>query len=192
MHPPASQQQARDAATIERCRSGERDAFRELVERYQAYAYALAFRLVCDDERSRDIVQESFIRAWRHLDGFDLSKRFTTWLYTIVVRLAYDDIRGERRRRFLIADRGHDQPSGEDLLEGVANRELAEKIRSLVEGLPPTQRMVFVMRDLQDLSVEETAEALSLSASSVKANLSYARRRIRERMERMEKVKGTR
>lgn len=182
----ASVPDKRDADLIARCRAGESDAFRGLVERHQEYAYALAFRMVCDENRARDIVQESFIRAWRHLDRFDASRRFTTWLYAIIVHAAYDDLRGQRRRQALfVPSESSGQAPGGDPLEAIANRDLAERIRGLTGDLPAKQRMVFVLRDLQDLSVEETAETLGISESSVKANLSYARRRIRERMERI-------
>jgi RNA polymerase sigma-70 factor (ECF subfamily) len=179
-----------EAGLIARCRAGEVDAFRELVERYQQYAYALAFRMVCADDRAREIVQESFIRIWRNLDRYDSSKKFSTWLYAIVVHLAYDVIRADRRRLGLFTgfSDGEAEPASEgDLLESVSNRDLAERIRRLTAELPPKQRMVFVLRDLQDLTVQEVAETLGMSASSVKANLCYAREQIRKRLERLMK-----
>ena len=83
---------------IERSRRGEREAFRVLVEHHQSYAFALAFRLVCDEDAAKDIVQESFIRVWKHLSEYRPTVKFTTWLYRIVVNLSYDRLKTDRRR----------------------------------------------------------------------------------------------
>jgi RNA polymerase sigma-70 factor (ECF subfamily) len=187
---PAVHPEEPEAELIARCRAGEVDAFRQLLERYQQYAYALAFRIVFGDDRAREIVQESFIRVWQNLGRFDSSRKFSTWLYAIVVNLAYDGIRADRRRLGMFSSFSGEEAepaSGSDLQESVSNRDLAERIRRLTAELPPKQRMVFVLRDLQDLSVQEVAETLGMSASSVKANLCYARQQIRKRLERLMK-----
>jgi RNA polymerase sigma-70 factor (ECF subfamily) len=177
-----------ETTLINQCQSGDVDAFRKLVEQHQQFAYRLAFRLVCGDDVAKDIVQESFIRVWRNLHRFDQTKKFTTWLHTIVVNLAYDQLRTDRRRRglFFSLVRDDDPPATEsDAQEALSNKELAERIRGLTGSLPPKQRMVFVLRDLQDLTIQEVAETLGMSASSVKANLCYARAQIRKRMQQM-------
>jgi RNA polymerase sigma-70 factor (ECF subfamily) len=167
---------------------GDLLAFRQLVELHQQYAFSLAFRIVCDEDDARDIVQETFIRVWSHLKDYVPEAKFTTWLYKIVVNLSYDRLKGEGRRRrlFTVISKASDRdlqvggPSAEAALE---NRDLADKIRSIAKGLPLRQRMVFVLRDLQDLSVEEVAEVLEMSHESVKTNLCYARRHIRLRLQ---------
>ena len=78
---------------IERSRGGDGEAFRLLVKAHQGYAYALAFRLVCDDEAAKDVVQESFIRIWKHLPEYRPTVKFTTWMYRIVVNLSYDRLK---------------------------------------------------------------------------------------------------
>jgi RNA polymerase sigma-70 factor (ECF subfamily) len=97
-----------------------------------------------------------------------------------------------RRRQVVTRDWGDTDEimSGEPLDCAIANKELAERIRALAGDLPPTQRMVFVLRDLQDYSVAEVAEMLHASQGSVKANLCYARARIRRTIEKMERVEG--
>ena len=75
---------------IARCRKGESLAFREIVERYQGYAFSLAFRVLWDEDDARETVQESFVRVWKHLAAYDGRSRFTTWLYSIVTHLAQD------------------------------------------------------------------------------------------------------
>jgi len=174
-----------DSALVARCRAGDCSAFRRLVERHEHYAYAIAFRLVCSEQRARDVVQESFIRVWKNLDRFDPDRKFTTWLYSIVAHQACDEMRSNRRRMGLftsLREEGEREAGSGDLAEEVSNRDLAESIRRLTGELPPTQRIVFILRDLQDMSVDEVSETLGLSHSSVKANLSYARTRIRKRL----------
>lgn len=179
---------------IARSKQGDVRAFRQVVETYQQYAFSLAFRIVCDHDDARDVVQETFVRVWKHIGSFDPETRFTTWLYKIVVNLSYDRLKGEGRRKRIFAmwpEAGAESfedkrsPIDADLI----NRDLAEKIKAIAEGLPVKQRMVFVLRDLQDLTVDEVSEILEMSRESVKTNLCYARRQIRLRLERLE-VKG--
>ncbi len=175
---------------LQRCLDGDRRAFRELVASCQQYAFALAFRIVLDEDEAKEIVQEAFIRVWKNLHSFDPAVRFTTWLYRIVVNLSYDTTRKRSRHqgRSVPLDAADEQGARVALEEetAVINRDLAAKIRAFAENLPPVQRKVFVLRDLQDLSVDETAEILSMSAGAVKTNLCYARRSIRKRMEQLE------
>ncbi len=175
---------------LERCLDGDRQAFRQLVASCQQYAFALAFRIVWDEDAAREIVQEAFIRVWKNLGSYDPAVKFTTWLYRIVVNLSYDATRKWSRRQ----ERSVPLEAADDLAvartpdeeTALINRDLAAKIRAFSEHLPPAQRMVFVLRDLQDLSISETAEILSMSPAAVKTNLCYARRSIRKRMEHLE------
>lgn len=181
----SSEKSPEEKRLIERSQAGDMNAFRTLVERHQRYAYALAFRIVCNESDARDIVQESFIRVWRSLKAFDLDKKFTTWLYRIVVNLACDCMRAEKRKRRLFLVTGEEECfARENGLsdETVCNRDLVEHIRRLADGLPPRQRLVFVLRDLQDMTMEEVAETLHMSMASVKTNLCYARKQIRKRL----------
>jgi len=178
---------------IERSQSGETEAFRLLVEEHQGFAFALAFRLVCDQDAAKDVVQESFIRVWRHLWEYDPATKFTTWLYRIVVNLSFDQLKVDKRRRRVIEnERELDamSASGNSVAEqNLINKDLAEKIKSVAARLPLKQRLVFVLRDLNDFSVKETAEVLAMSSSSVKANLSYARQNIRKHMRHIDNVR---
>jgi len=178
---------------IEHSKRGDSDAFRHLVERHQSYAFTLAFRLVCDEETAKDVVQESFIRIWKHLQEYDPAIKFTTWLYRIVVNLSFDQLKMDKRRKRVIENEQElDERFALDnnvAEQGFVNRDLAERIRSVAARLPLKQRLVFVLRDLNDLSVRETAEALAMSGGSVKANLSYARQAIRKQMEQLDHVR---
>ncbi len=172
---------------IGRCAERDVRAFEQLVRQFQSYAFALAMRLLCNEEEASDAVQESFVRVWKHLDRYDRGRKFTTWLYAIVTNISLDRLRAIKRNRRLFFSRDEDPSIGDiqderDLHEIQSNEELAGMIRALTDELPLKQRLVFTLRDLQDLSVEEVSEAAGMSIGSVKTNLHYARRRIRQRM----------
>jgi len=172
---------------IARCKEGDLDAFRELVEGNQGFAFALAFRLLCNEEDAKDVVQESFVRVWRHLIRYDSGQKFTTWLYRIVVNLCYDRLKARKRRtRIMVSADDESSPgivSSSPLLDKeLANREIAAIIERLADRLSSKQRMVFVLRDLQDLDMKEIVEVTGMPMGSVKTNLYLARRTIRERL----------
>ena len=172
---------------IGRCVERDEIAFEQLVRQFQSYAFALAMRLLCNEEEASDAVQESFVRVWRHIYRYDRKKKFTTWLYTIVTNQSLDRLRAIRRSRRLFFSRdeyldAEDVQSLDDIAEIQSNEELTAMIISLTAALPEKQRLVFTLRDLQDLSVGEVAEIADMSVASVKTNLHYARRRIRRLM----------
>ena len=161
---------------------GDRQAFRRVVERHYSYAYRLAFRTLRSIPDAEDVVQETFIKVWDHLPRFDRSARFTTWMYTIVANLCIDRLRRRERWRSWMRPEGYDWENAKDPVDAVQHHEtqdLADIIRSLAGKLSPVQRIVFALRDLEDLDIAEVAAITGLSIGSVKTNLSYARRRIR-------------
>ena len=169
---------------ISKCVERDAQAFERLVRQFQSFAFALAMRLLADEDEAKDVVQECFVRVWTNINRFDQKRKFTTWLYRIVTNLAVDRLRAMRRsRRIFFARDEHVEPgdaqSTEDIAEIESNRELAAMINDLTRELPVKQRLVFTLRDLQDLSVEEVAEVATMSVGSVKTNLHYARKRIR-------------
>ncbi|MFC1545325.1 RNA polymerase sigma factor [Gemmatimonadota bacterium] len=174
---------------LRRSRNGDMDAFRLVVGHYRGYASALAIRMLCDIDEADDVVQEAFIRVWRHLADYDPGSRFTTWLYTIVTNLCFDRLRSRKRDRdvFVVADgeRLAAVPSEEREPDRMVREEdtLCE-IRILTRDLPPKQRVVFVLRDLQDLDAKEVSEITGINAGAVRTNLFLARRKIREGLER--------
>ncbi len=176
-------------ADIRSSQQGDENAFARVVRAHYSYAYTLAFRLVLDESDADDVVQEGFVRVWKNLDRFDPNTRFTTWLYRIVTNVSLDVIRA-RKRRPMITDREPDDiPMGETADAGnpealTGNRDMIEHIKRLAADLPDTQRLVFTLRDIQDLTIEEVCECTGLSSESVRSNLHYARKRLRERLER--------
>jgi len=173
-------------ASISKAINGDVEAFREIVERHQQFVYRAAFRLLANAEDARDATQECFIRVWKNLHTFDASKRFTTWLYKIIVNLCYDDLRRAYRKRKSSLEPNHLSLTGhDDIEEETINSDLAHKIRMVSKQLKPQQRMVFVLRDLEDLDLKEIAHILNISTGAVKSNLCYARRNIREKMQKL-------
>jgi RNA polymerase sigma-70 factor (ECF subfamily) len=167
---------------IRSVRAGDHAAFGELVRLHQQYAYALAMRFVWDHAEAEDIVQDSFIRVWNHCGSYNEEMRFTTWLYSIVTRVAMDRIRRRRRWGLLFVrstGENDDVPEQSSIEHGVHNAQAIERVRSLTAQLPHVQRLVFTLRDLQDLPAEEVAQITGMSPSSIKANLWHARKRMR-------------
>jgi len=174
------------------CKQSDTDAFRQIVKRHQGYAFALAFRILCESEDAKDVVQESFIRVWTHRAEYHADVKFTTWLYKIVVNLCYDRLRAKQRREkmFLRQDDRMGEPTemhSDNPEELAVNRDLAERILHLAAKLPEKQRIVFTLRDIHDQTIEEVAAIVGISPESVRTNLCYARAAIRTRLEGMRK-----
>ena len=160
-------------------------AFEQLVRNYQPYAFSLAMKFLCDETEASDVVQESFLRIWKNIDRYDPNQKFTTWLYKIVSNLCVDRFRSLRRSRSLFLSRDRDSvledlPDERDWETLRSQEQLADIIRTLSSRLSRTQRLVFTLRDLQNMTVEEVVEITGLSIGSVKTNLHYARKSIRD------------
>ena len=177
---------------MERCRSGDMSAFRHIVEIHQHYAYTIAFRVLRDEESAKDVVQEAFIRVWKHIAMYQTTVKFTTWLYKIVVHLCYDRMKMESRRRKIVGlfgamTQNEDLADGRNPVDAYETRDIAEHLLALAKRLPPRQQLVFMLRDVQDFTIAEIAEITEMSAGSVKTNLCYARQRIRAAYEGLER-----
>ena len=172
---------------IEKAQQGNTLAFEEIVKCYQSYAYALAFRFIYDEDDAEDIVQESFIRIWEHVRDFDPKTKFTTWMYKIVVNLCLDKIKANKRRMNVFT-RSYNSSFIEnsvdkfDLEHEYSNKEMTAFIKSLAYGLSDKQRMIFLLRDFQDLTIEEVTDITGMSESAIKTNLFYARQNIRRKL----------
>jgi len=176
---------------LERLRARDDEAFEELVRRFGGRLLATARHLLPRTEDAQDAVQEAFLSAFRCLDRFRGGCRLSTWLHRIVVNAALMKLRGASRRpetpiedylpRF--DETGHHAaPVGEWTVspEGaLLSRETSERVRAAIENLPVSYRAVLVLRDIEELSTEETAEVLSLTRTAVKVRLHRARLALR-------------
>lgn len=188
MEQPTNEPAQNLSENLERCLNGDMNAFRPIVEEHQQYVFSIALRMLSDEEEANDVVQDSFIRVWKNLSFYRPTMKFTTWLYTIVTRLCYDKLRARRRIRTrrleeidasLLASLASEH-NPEQLY---TNKELVQTMSILTEELPHQQKFVFVLRDLEGFSVREVSEMLNVSEGSVKTNLVYARRYLRQRLE---------
>jgi RNA polymerase sigma-70 factor (ECF subfamily) len=173
------------ADLVDRARSGDRQAFEELVQRTYLDAYTLAHRLVGNEEDARDVVQEAYLRAYRGLKRFRGDAQFTTWMYRITANCAVTYL-GKRARH-----RHEELPEDSQVVdlaphadpEGYAARAaLRDRLSSALDDLPPKLRAVVVLRDIYDLPHEEIAAELGISESAAKVRLHRARRKLRERL----------
>jgi RNA polymerase sigma-70 factor, ECF subfamily len=171
--------------TISQAARGNRHAFRMLVESQQAFAYAVAFRFVGNAGDAEDIVQEAFVRLWKNLHQYRPQVKLSTWLYRIIANLCLDFLksRPEKQRRSAVGiGHSHALMDGSTPEAELYRRELMEAIHAAANELTPLQRAVFILRDLEDLPVEEVCDILSMPAGNVKSNLYYARRKVGERL----------
>ncbi|MBC8375300.1 MAG: RNA polymerase sigma factor [FCB group bacterium] len=175
-----------DAELILNCQSDDQRAFRILVERYQATAFRFAFRLTCDTPEAEDLCQKAFIRVWNYRNRINQDSLFSTLLYTIVSRLWLDHLKSKRLRFFVgkveVLDTEIVDPNVLPEILAI-NQDLAQRIKTLSKKLPPRQRLVFTLRDLEDLNIREVMEVTGLSRGSVKTNLSIARQKIRKQLQ---------
>ena len=165
-------------------KKGDKHAFRLLVEKYQSYAFSLAFRILCNEEEAKDAVQESFIAIWQKINTYDLKQKFTTWMYKIVSNKSIDRYRAIKRKHEFSIEEARKviekmQVETENIIE---NKEIGQVIGTLAEKLPEKQRLIFVLRDIQGLKPAEVGEILELPNDSVKSNLYLARKAIREKL----------
>ncbi len=175
---------------IEKVRNGDKDAFRKIVEEYRQHAFSVAFRIVCDEEEARDVVQDSFIKVWQKIGTYDMEQNFSSWLRRVIVNTAIDRLRQMRKIRLIrleevipVIDRLN-LASAETVLD---NAENALFISWLAEGLPEKQRLVFVLRDLEGIESPEVCGILNMQETSVKSNLYHARLAIREKLQKATK-----
>ena len=170
---------------IERVKKGDQAAFRKIVEEYRQQAFSMAFRILCDEEEARDVVQDSFIKIWQKIGTYDMTQKFSTWLYKIVANSAIDRMRQIKRHNLVNLDKvisQIDHLNFDDTQTEGDNKETARLIRWLAEGLPEKQMLVFILRDLEGIDSPEVRKILNMSETSVKSNLYHARIVIREKL----------
>jgi RNA polymerase sigma-70 factor (ECF subfamily) len=184
-----------DEELVERARRRDLGAFEELVARHEDRLYRAAVRLVRNDNDAREVLQEGLLSAWRRLDSFQGQSQFGSWLYRVVVNTALMLLRTRRRHPAVSVE---DLPPG--TLDGATSEELGgaggdwskrpdeqlqsaelkQHIQTAVDALPEILRVVFVLRDAEGLSTEETADILGITVPTVKTRLHRARLALRQ------------
>ena len=170
---------------IRQASEGNKEAFRYLVEAYQAFAFAVSYRFVGNDDDAEDIVQEAFIRLWKSLPRYRQEIKITTWLYRIIANLCLDFLksrRGKQRKNQVDISVSHSVQDPDTPEKKLHRQELMEAVWRAAEALTPKQRAVFILRDLEELPVEEVCSILSMSPGNIKSNLYYARLKVSEKL----------
>ena len=178
-HPPqAGPAAAEDAALVARARAGDERAFRALVERYRDRVYGLALRVVRSPADAEEVAQDAFVRAWLALRGFRGEASFSTWLYRIAVRRAFDRALTLRTRRGRETDLEAAEHAAAPAGGGEASPAM-RRLERLIDELSPAQRAAVTLYYLEDQSVERVAATLELPENTVKTHLSRARAALR-------------
>lgn len=167
---------------IQLARDGDKDALRELVKQHEKTLYSFAFKICRNKDKAEDIMQETFLSMIKSLKNFDGNSKLSTWLYRITVNHCLMSARSKKKELFV-------EPNDDDELFGekhaadwstipnksLENKELREILDRSIEKLAPDYRIVFTLRDVQQLSTEETASITGLSVAAVKSRLHRAR-----------------
>jgi RNA polymerase sigma-70 factor (ECF subfamily) len=175
-----------DSDVVQSFLDGNERAFGELVRRYDNRLVNFVYRTVGDRERAQDLVQETFVRVYRHLERFDQSKKFSTWIYTIASNLAKNELRNRSRNPLVLFqtikqhwDADHRPLEWEDTQykpdDLYRKRFLKEKVDEAVAQLPEHHRMVFVLRELEGKTYEEISDITGVNLGTVKSRLNRAR-----------------
>jgi RNA polymerase sigma-70 factor (ECF subfamily) len=188
-----------EAPFLEQARAGDSNAFSTLVKQYSRKIYRLAKQITQNDEDAEDVLQDTFMKAYEKLPEFKGESKFYTWIVRIAVNEALMKLRKRKSDKIVPLDEPVD--TGEDEVvrevavwdnpeQKLSQQEMAKILNEAVDSLKPDFRTVFVLRDIEELSTEETAETLGLSIPAVKSRLLRARLQLRERLTRQFKKKG--
>jgi RNA polymerase sigma-70 factor, ECF subfamily len=198
--PVSSQAGIDESVLLSQAREGDTQAFGEMVRRYEGKIFRLAQHITQNREDAEDVLQETFLKAYEHLDQFQGQSKFYTWVVRIAVNQALMKLRRRKTDKSVSLDDTID--TGEDTIvreiaawdenpeQRFSREEIGEILDSAIQSLEPPYRSVFVLRDMEELSTEETAEALGLSVPAVKSRLLRARLQLREKLTRQFKRKG--
>ena len=190
---PSSVAREDEHLLVASAKAGDASAFEELVNRYERKIFRLTMNITRNREDAEDAMQDAFMKAYSHLDRFQEESRFYTWLVRIAANEALMRLRKRRPNQVSL-----DEPieSEDDFIpqqiedwgpspeQRYAQTEMRDILRDVIEDLTPDFRIVFVLRDVEGLSTEETAEAVGISEAAVKSRLLRARLKLRQKLNR--------
>lgn len=166
---------------IGRILTGEKRLFELLIRKYNQRLYRIGMSILEDEAETEDAMQTAYINAYEHLSGFEQRSSFGTWLTRIMLNQCYEQKR--KSKRILI---NFEQPDNfvnmNTAVNELANKELSNALQQAIEKLPEKYRLVFVLREIEDLSVRETSAALNIEESNVKVRLNRAKTMLRENL----------
>jgi RNA polymerase sigma-70 factor (ECF subfamily) len=181
-----------DTALLARLKAGDQAAYTRLVEENASSIYRLALRLMGNEADAEDVLQETFLSAFKSIDRFEGRSSVSTWLYRIASNAALMRLRRNEPEQVSVdepVERDDGDPMPRQFFDfcclpedDLLREEAREQMKQAIDELPPTLRSVFVLRDIEGLSTAETAEALDLSVSAVKSRLMRARLKLRDQL----------
>ena len=186
---------ASEAAFVTRLRAGEPDAFEQLVRNYTPPLLRVARRLLGNDDEARDALQDAFISVFRSIRSFEAGSRLSTWLHRVVVNAALMKLRTRRRHPEeeiekylpLFQEDGHQIVPSVEWMESaetaLQRKEMRQLVRTAIDRLPDTYRTVLLLRDIEEMNTEETAEILGISTTAAKLRLHRARQALRSQLD---------
>ncbi|MCI0410762.1 MAG: sigma-70 family RNA polymerase sigma factor [Acidobacteria bacterium] len=173
---------------IERIQSGDLDAFAEIIRRHERRVLGMAVQMGLSPEDAQDAGQEVFLRVFRYLSGFQSGRNFEVWIWKIAVNVVYDQLRKRRDRGEVSWDahleNGAEEPSRSSGIHlHLENSQLCARLLKHMDALSKQERMVFVLRELQELDTAEVARAMGISRITVRRHGSSARQKLRRALE---------
>ena len=177
-----------DEQLVRKSQDDDERAFGELVSRYESKVYSLALKMLRNPEDAEDVLQDTFLRAYRGIKSFKGNSTFSTWVYRITANSALMRLR-KRQLPTVSIDDADEREAPINIadwapgpVEQMLNQETQAAMTEAIEALPPEFRQVFVLRDIEELSNAEVAEILDLSVAAVKSRLHRARLKVRNRL----------
>jgi RNA polymerase sigma-70 factor (ECF subfamily) len=181
-----------DLAAVARVRAGDSDGFRLLVERHGRAVFRLAYRMTGNEQDAEDVVQETFLRAYKQINRYESRASFGTWLYRIAANYALDLIRSHKRHKPVQAiaagngDGMHAIPSSDPLPDRMAfGNQVQEKIAAAMNELSAQERTAFVLRHFEGQSIVEISAALGIGENAAKHSIFRAVQKLRRALEPM-------
>ena len=183
-------EETEESEIVRRAQAGDREAFRQLVERYQRRVYSVCYGMLKNNDDCLDVSQEVFVKVFKYIANFNHQSSFYTWLYRITVNMCIDHIRKNSKVRKVeyddrISHDGADVEGEEHILPSTlglspdkvyGRKELREKMLEALDTLSDKHRTILIMREVDGMSYEEMAEALNISKGTVMSRLFHARR----------------
>ena len=171
-----------DEETVERILNGEITLYESLMRKYNLRMYRIGMSIINDDMETEDIMQTAYLNAYLQLRNFQNRSGFGTWLTRIVINESLLHKKKKLKREQLFSNKEEDIPHSETPLKDLMNKELKAILEKAVSELPEKYRMVFVMREIQEMSTSETMEVLEIGESNVKIRLTRAKEMLRDQL----------
>lgn len=177
-----SREKLTDTDLMKRIQAEDMVAFNIFVDRYKNRLFTVINRMLDSSEEAEEIVQETFLRVFQHCNTFDFRFAVSTWVYTIALNLARNELRRKKRVKFFDIEDYKDKLSAPEQRPLSDPSKIANLLRKAVRKLPPKYKEAFILRDIDQLSYEEIAQILSVPLGTVKSRVNRARNLLRDQL----------